>query len=188
MKSLRERPRASASLKLLEYALPSAVFRPAVKALKNGVMIAEALGQVGSGSPGSSDPKHGVDEGAIVLGSASGVAFFSGQQVLDAFPIFVGDFVASHRGQVSFLPEDAKRRNRIQRTLDECQYVLKMYGLSSLRMFWVNVTIVTTATIEPIAVALISAVSQNRLRLSVSGYAEPGSSTGPQAQASSSPG
>ena len=68
-------------------------------------MLTEAFGQVGPGNPGSSDPEHSVDEGAIVLGSASGVAFFSKQQVLDAFPVFVGDFVASQRGQVSFSPK-----------------------------------------------------------------------------------
>jgi hypothetical protein len=80
----------------LEYRFPAAFFAPSVKALKDGVVLTEALRQIGPGCPGTVDPEHGINEEAVVLGSASGVAFFAGQQRFDTLPLFVGDLVASH--------------------------------------------------------------------------------------------
>lgn len=80
-------------LQRLENALPGAVSAPAIEALEGRVPVAVALGQIAPGSTAASDPEHSVDETAVVIGGASRVIGFTGEQVLNAEPVFVGDLL-----------------------------------------------------------------------------------------------
>ena len=83
-------------LKSLENGLPVAFFGPSGEAFVDGVVLAEAFGQVLPGCAGAGNPEHGIDEEAIILGIAAWFAGLSRQQGLDAFEVFVGDGVAVH--------------------------------------------------------------------------------------------
>jgi hypothetical protein len=73
-------------LQHLEDGLPAAQLGPAVEALVDRVVLAEALGEIGgssrSGRTRSGDPEYGVEEEAVVGGVASGVAGLTGEQGL----------------------------------------------------------------------------------------------------------
>ena len=82
--------------------LPDAVLAPAREAFVDGVVLAEALGQVFPGRSGACNPKHRIDEEAVILGIAARFAGLSRQQGLDAGVVFVGDRVAVHEPDVWF--------------------------------------------------------------------------------------
>lgn len=66
-------------------------------------MLAEVWGQVVPRGTGSCDPEDSIDEEAVVLSGSPGVGDFTGEQVLDARPLLVGDVVAL-LGHVVFAP------------------------------------------------------------------------------------
>lgn len=75
--------------------LPAPLFRPAVEALIDGVVLAEALREVFPGSPGVGNPKHGVEKAAVVVGVAAGIARLARKQGLKSVVLLVGLFIAS---------------------------------------------------------------------------------------------
>jgi hypothetical protein len=74
--------------------IPAAFLGPAVEAPPLAVAVAQALGEVGPRSAAAGDPQDRIQEAAVVLGDAAVLASLSGQQVLDTFPISIGDGVA----------------------------------------------------------------------------------------------
>jgi hypothetical protein len=78
--------------------VPAAGLGPAVEPPPDGVGLAESLGQVGPGDAGAADVQGGVDEEPIVPGDTAVQPGAAGQQVLDPFPVGVGDRVSrKHR-------------------------------------------------------------------------------------------
>jgi hypothetical protein len=77
-----------------EERVPAAFLSPAVEAPPLTVAVAQALGEVGPRGAGAGDPQDRIKEATVVLGNAAVLASLSGQQVLDTFPISIGDGVA----------------------------------------------------------------------------------------------
>ena len=89
-------------LEHLEDGLPSAFLGPSLEAFVDGVVFAEALGQVFPGRAGAGNPEHGIDEEAVISGISAWFAGLSRQKGLDAFEVFVGDSVAVHGRRIRF--------------------------------------------------------------------------------------
>jgi len=73
----------------LENALPNALFGPSAKALEYTVPVPELFGQIAPRCTCASQPKHGIDEQAIVLTVPPSVAFLTRDKSLNAPPLRV---------------------------------------------------------------------------------------------------
>src|SRR5262249_5703811 len=91
---VEDQPLQVGILQCLEELLAAPLARPAVEAPPHRVPVAKAFGQVAPGCPGLGDPPHGVDEQSVVLGSYPALPGPTGQQILDALPILVADYMA----------------------------------------------------------------------------------------------
>jgi hypothetical protein len=84
-------------LDLLQEALPGAVLLPAAQPVIAGGLGRIALGQVLPGRAGAQDPQNAIEHRAMIGPGMAGFVRMSGrQQRGDAFPLLVGQFVASH--------------------------------------------------------------------------------------------
>ena len=76
----------------LENALPNALLGPAAKALEYAVPVPELFRQIAPRCTCARQPKHGIDEQAIVLAMPSSIAFLTRDKSFDAPPLRVRKF------------------------------------------------------------------------------------------------
>src|SRR5262249_6580366 len=96
--AVQEQPFQVRVLQILEDPLPNSFVGPAIEAFPHRVPIAEPLGKITPRGAGLRDPKDRVHEQSIVRRSHARIAFLAGQKILDAFPLVVGDRVATKHG------------------------------------------------------------------------------------------
>ena len=94
--ALKQEPLQVRVLELPENPFPDPLPGPTVEPPPHAVPVAEAFRQVASGGSGFRDPKHRVDEEAIVLGCDPGIAFPSRQKLLDPIPVIIRDLMMAH--------------------------------------------------------------------------------------------
>jgi hypothetical protein len=83
-------------LEYLEHSFPDPLGGPSIEPLPDRAPRSEPLGEVTPGCPGLGDPENRIDEKAIVLGGHAGIARLAGEEILDAFPTIIWDFMAMH--------------------------------------------------------------------------------------------
>jgi hypothetical protein len=79
----------------IEDRLPDLAPRPAIEASPGFIPVAEAFGEVAPWGPRLADPENGIREQAIVLRGSAGRAWPTGEQMLDALPLPIGDSMAA---------------------------------------------------------------------------------------------
>ncbi len=94
--------------------LPDAALAPPGEAFVDGIVFAEALGQVLPGDSGACNPEDGIDKEAVIGGISAWFARLSWQQGREAFEVVVGDSVAVHELGVRFKsPRNARSRTKV---------------------------------------------------------------------------
>src|SRR5438093_13753443 len=96
-------------LQLAKNPLPDSFARPTIKPSPDGVPFAEALWKIAPGSTGLRNPKNRVNEKSVVGSSHAGVAFLARQKILDTFPMFIRNSVATKHGGPSLARENGTR-------------------------------------------------------------------------------
>jgi hypothetical protein len=76
-------------LQRAEDAFPNSFASPAVKPSPHRVRFAEPLGQIAPRGARLRNPENGIYEESIVFGGHSWIACLAGQEILDAFPMFI---------------------------------------------------------------------------------------------------
>src|SRR5260370_24597091 len=94
-RAVQQQPFQIGILQLAENAFPNSFGRPAIKTFPDRVPLAKSLRKIAPRRSGLADPKDRVHEESIVLGSHSRVAFLAGQKILDSFPVFIRNRVAT---------------------------------------------------------------------------------------------
>ena len=79
-----------------ERPFPHAFLGQAAEALADGVVLAEAFGQVRSRAAGAHYPHDGVEKKAVILGRYPAIGGFAGQQRGNGFPLLVRNFMTTH--------------------------------------------------------------------------------------------
>src|SRR5205823_13878939 len=96
-------------LQLAKNPLPDSFARPTIKPSPDGVPFAEAFWKIAPGSTGLRNPKNRVNEKSVVGSSHAGVAFLARQKILDTFPMFIRNSVATKHGGPSLARENGTR-------------------------------------------------------------------------------
>src|SRR5437016_11883278 len=94
-RAVQQQPFQIGILQLAENAFPNSFGRPAIKTFPDRVPLAKSLRKIAPRRSGLADPKDRVHEESIVLGSHSRVAFLARQKILDSFPVFIRNRVAT---------------------------------------------------------------------------------------------
>jgi hypothetical protein len=80
----------------LEDPIPDFLGGPAIEPLPDRIPVPKAFGKVSPGCPGLGDPENSIDEETIVRGGHTGVAILAGEEIFDAFPVFIRYSMATH--------------------------------------------------------------------------------------------
>src|SRR5262245_26814624 len=106
---IQDQPFQIGILQFAKDPLPDSFASPTIKASPDGVPFAEAFGQIAPASTAFPNANHPVNKKSVVRCSHAGIALLARQKILDPFPMFIRNRVATKHGVPSLARENGTR-------------------------------------------------------------------------------